>query len=211
MFSDEVGTGPTINPASYQPPQAGQTPVAPGQNNGAMPNSIKPKKPFYKKWWFWVIAAVMVIAIGSRLPGGGSGNSTSSNKTTTTQGTTATTTKKDEPKAQAPAKPAEPAVPVEYKNALAKAQTYVDMMHFSKKGLYGQLTSDAGEQFPAAAAQYAIDHVKADWNANALAKAKDYQEEMNMSKKAIYDQLVSSAGEQFTASEAQYAVDHLPN
>lgn len=97
----------------------------------------------------------------------------------------------------------------EQKNALAKAQSYSDTMHMSKQGIYDQLTSEYGEQFPADAAQYAIDNVKADWKANALAKAKSYQETMNMSKKAIYDQLISKYGEQFTAEEAQYAIDNL--
>lgn len=61
----------------------------------------------------------------------------------------------------------------------------------------------------AEAAQYAVDHLQADYNANALAKAKSYQEMMSMSSAAIYDQLVSSAGEKFTPEEAQYAIDNL--
>jgi hypothetical protein len=36
-------------------------------------------------------------------------------------------------------------------------------------------------------AQYAVDHVNADWNANALEKAKDYHETMDMSPSAIHD------------------------
>lgn len=103
----------------------------------------------------------------------------------------------------------EPKVSIEYQNALTKAQTYSDMMKMSKKGLYDQLTSEYGEQFPADAAQYAIDHVDADWNANALAKAKDYQETMAMSTEAIRDQLTSEYGEQFTPEEAEYAIQHL--
>jgi len=98
---------------------------------------------------------------------------------------------------------------MEYKNALKKAESYSDTMHMSKQGIYDQLTSEYGEQFPADAAQYAIDNMTADWNANALSKAKSYQETMNMSKQAIYDQLTSEYGEQFTKSEAQYAIDHL--
>lgn len=68
-------------------------------------------------------------------------------------------------------------------------------MYLSKKGLYEQLTSEYGEKFPAEAAQYAVDNVKADWKKNALAKAKTYQDKMSMSKSAIHDQLVSDAGE----------------
>ena len=100
-------------------------------------------------------------------------------------------------------------IPSEYKAALKKAQSYSDMMHMSKKGIYNQLVSEYGENFPADAAQYAVDNLIADYNANALAKAKSYQSLMSMSHAAIYDQLVSEYGEQFTSEEAQYAIDHL--
>lgn len=99
---------------------------------------------------------------------------------------------------------------MEDKNALAKAESYSSMMHMSKAAIYDQLTSSYGEGFPAEAAQYAVDHLVADYKANALEKAKDYQTSMNMSRSAIYEQLTSSYGEKFTAEEAQYAVDHLP-
>ncbi len=97
------------------------------------------------------------------------------------------------------------------KNALKKAESYSSTMHMSKKGIYKQLTSDYGEKFTAEEAQYAVDNMKADWNANALAKAKTYQESMHMSKQKIYEQLTSEYGEKFTAEEAQYAVDNLGN
>lgn len=99
----------------------------------------------------------------------------------------------------------------EYINALKKAELYSKTMHMSKKAIYGQLTSEYGEQFSADAAQYAIDNMTADWNANALAKAISYQNTMHMSKSSIYDQLISEYGEQFTKEEAQYAIDHLDN
>lgn len=103
----------------------------------------------------------------------------------------------------------EPNVPREYQSALAKAETYSDMMHMSKQGIYDQLVSEYGEKFSEDAAQYAIDNLAADWNANALAKAETYSDAMHMSKQGIYDQLTSEYGEQFTAEEAQYAVDNL--
>lgn len=99
---------------------------------------------------------------------------------------------------------------MEDKNALAKAEGYSSRMHMSKAAIYDQLTSSYGEGFTAEAAQYAVDHLVADYKANALEKAKSYQTNMHMSRSAIYDQLTSSYGEQFTAEEAQYAVDHLP-
>ena len=64
-------------------------------------------------------------------------------------------------------------------------------MHMSKQGIYDQLTSDYGGQFSDEAAQYAVDHVQADWNANALVAAKNYQKTMAMSQEAIRDQLTS--------------------
>lgn len=98
----------------------------------------------------------------------------------------------------------------EYRNALNKGLEYAKGLHMSKKGIYEQLTSPYGEQFPADAAQYAIDNMTGvDWNANALAKAKDYYYTFSMSKSGVYEQLVSEYGEQFTESEAQYAIDHL--
>ena len=107
------------------------------------------------------------------------------------------------------AEEAEDNVSTEYKNALRKAGRYAEFMHMSKQGIYDQLTSEYGEGFPADAAQYAIDHVTADWNANALAKAKNYSDTMHMSRLGIYDQLTSEYGEKFLPEEAQYAVDNV--
>ena len=102
-------------------------------------------------------------------------------------------------------------VPAEYKSALNQANTYANTMHMSKQGVYDQLVSDYGGKFSPAAAQYAVDNVKADWNANALAKAKDYQSQQSLSPSAIHDQLTSDAGEKFTPEQADYAIAHLNN
>ena len=107
------------------------------------------------------------------------------------------------------AEPTTAEVPAEYASALVKAQMYSDTMHMSKAKLTEQLTSEFGEKFPKAAADYAVEHVNADWNANALAKAKSYRDGMHMSNAAIRKQLVSEYGEQFTAAEADYAMREL--
>jgi hypothetical protein len=99
--------------------------------------------------------------------------------------------------------------PAEYKSALSQADSYANTMHLSKQGLYDQLVSEYGGKFTAAAAQYAIDNVKADWNANALNQAKSYQDTMHLSPAAVRDQLVSEYGGKFTQSEADYAIQHL--
>lgn len=109
----------------------------------------------------------------------------------------------------ADATPAEPAVPAEYLDALAQAGSYSETLHLSKKGIYDQLTSAYGGKFPKAAAQYAVDHVKADWNANALAQAKSYEQTLHLSHSGIHDQLTSAYGGKFTAAQADYAVGHM--
>lgn len=103
----------------------------------------------------------------------------------------------------------EKSVPREHKSALKKAEMYAETMDMSKAGIYDQLTSEYGENFPPEAAQYAIDNLVFDWKENALKKAKMYAETMEMSDSAIYDQLTSEYGEKFTAEEAKYAIDNL--
>lgn len=170
---------------------------------GKFKNSIPPKNPvekkaFYKKWWFWLIVVFIIIGVAGN--GGNSENIENKEDNKTIE-----ETKQNDEQIKE-----EPSIPAEYRSALNKAQSYSDLMHMSKAGIYDQLTSEYGEQFSAEAAQYAIDNVTADWNANALEKAKSYQEDMNMSPNAIYDQLISEYGEQFTPEEAQYAIDNLP-
>lgn len=113
------------------------------------------------------------------------------------------------PTAKPTPKPTEDPTPKEYRNALAKAQLYVDMMYMSKARLHDQLTSPYGEGFSEEAAQYALEHVKADWKKNALMTARNYRDNLHMSSAAIKNQLTSPYGEQFTQEEAQYAMEHL--
>ena len=111
------------------------------------------------------------------------------------------------PAEDAPAPKAD--VPADHASALTSAETYSDMMHMSKQGIFDQLTSESGDQFTADEAQYAIDNIDADWNKNALESAKLYQDEMAMSPDAIHDQLTSDYGDQFTLEQADYAIANL--
>ena len=71
------------------------------------------------------------------------------------------------------------------------------------------MTSDFGEKFTTGQADYALKHVKVDYNREALASAKSYEQLFHMSDDELYDQLTSDSGEQFTPSQAHYAIDHL--
>lgn len=99
----------------------------------------------------------------------------------------------------------------EFKNALDSAKNYQSVMPMSKAGLYEQLTSSAGDQYPAEAAQYAIDNLDADYKENALKSAKNYQDIMPMSDNKLFKQLTSDAGDKYTQEEAKYAIDNIEN
>ena len=95
----------------------------------------------------------------------------------------------------------------EYSAALGKAKSYNSLFHMSKKRMYRQLTSDF-DKFSNDAAQYAIDHLEADYKYNALFNAKNYRKLFNMSKSRLINQLTSSI-DGFTEEEANYAINHL--
>lgn len=92
---------------------------------------------------------LLIIIIGAA---SGGDTNTPTNSTQANSETTQTAENK-------PAENKEPAVPAEYKSALAKAESYANTQHMSKKGLYDQLTSEYGEKFTAAEADYAIAHL----------------------------------------------------
>ena len=48
--------------------------------------------------------------------------------------------------------PVDDSVPTEYRSALASAESYSELMHMSKAGIYDQLVSEYGEQFSPEAA-----------------------------------------------------------
>jgi TM2 domain-containing membrane protein YozV len=154
-----------------------------------------------------IVAVLFGIGIIMSAVSGGSQKATVSNSTNETASSEPV---KEEAK-PAPVENKQPDVPAEYKSALSQATTYANDLHLSKAGVYDQLVSEYGGKFTPAAAQYAIDNVKADWNANALAQGKTYQNDLKLSPAAVRDQLVSEYGGKFTAAEADYAVANLNN
>ena len=121
----------------------------------------------------------------------------------------------EEPDSEVEFIPAEPEiveeynVPLEHEMALKAAQNYVDLMAFSEAGLYNQLTSEYGSQFPEDAAMYAMENVEVDYFAEALESAENYVDLMAFSKEELYEQLTSEYGDQFTPEQAEYAVNQV--
>ena len=93
--------------------------------------------------------------------------------------------------------------------ALESAESYLGHSAFSKQGLYEQLSSSYGEGFTEAEAQYAVDHVGADWNKEAVESARSYLSHSSFSKQNLIEQLSSSYGEGFTYEQALYAVNKV--
>jgi len=167
---------------------------------------------------YWAISAAVIVAllIFSSISNAINGTRTTSSRDenvgngASSIDTPAPSPAKTELPTPVQTKAPEPKIPSEYKSALKQAQDYSDLLHLSKAGLYDQLVSEYGGQFSAEAAQYAIDNVKADWNANALAQAVDYQNSLSLSPSAIRDQLTSEYGGKFLPEEADYAIANLP-
>jgi hypothetical protein len=101
-------------------------------------------------------------------------------------------------KAQAEADAAAKAGTVSQRNALRKADSYLDYTAFSRPGLIHQLEF---EKYSTEDATWAVDRVTVDWNEQAAKKAKSYLEYTSFSRSGLVDQLLF---EGFTPEQAEY-------
>jgi hypothetical protein len=97
-------------------------------------------------------------------------------------------------------KPAEPKVTAGQENALRSAENYLDFAAFSKTGLIEQLEF---EDYSAADATYAANHVEVDWNEQAAKAAENYLDVSAFSKQGLIEQLEF---EGYTTAQASYGV-----
>lgn len=89
------------------------------------------------------------------------------------------------------------------KNAVGKAEDYLNYTAFSKSGLVEQLEY---EGFSNEDATYAVNKVEADWKQQAVLKAEDYLNYSSFSRSGLIEQLEF---EGFSNEEATYAVDEI--
>ena len=96
--------------------------------------------------------------------------------------------------------PAEPTVKMttSQKQAVRKAEDYLDLTAFSRKGLIKQLKF---EGFSNKDATFAVDHIDVDWNEQAALKAQAYLDLSSFSRKSLIKQLEF---EGFTSKQAEY-------
>jgi hypothetical protein len=121
---------------------------------------------------------------------------------------TAGTGSKDHPVKSKPGMAA-PDFTVAQENAIESAQSYLDMSGFSRAGLIHQLTSKAGEGYKMADAEFAVNHVKVNWNKEAAESAQSYLDMSSFSRAGLIQQLTSKAGDGFTPKQATYAVNKV--
>lgn len=95
----------------------------------------------------------------------------------------------------------EPQVPMEYRQALKKAQRYIEYSAFSKEELRGQLEY---HEFAQDAIQFALDNVEADWYAEAVEQAESYLEYSAFSREDLRGQLEY---EGFAVDEIEHALN----
>ena len=159
----------------------------------------KEKKPIFKRWWFILIVAVLVIGAL-----GGVGD-----KEDTQAAPEVSATQEESANAEEPAEevkqeePAQPEQTMSQKNAIRKAESYLDLTGFSKSGLIKQL---AFEGFSEEDSAYAVENIQVDWKEQAVKKGKEYLDMSGFSRSGLYDQLTF---EGFTDEEATYALDTI--
>lgn len=87
------------------------------------------------------------------------------------------------------------------KNALAKAESYLQIMAFSRQGLIEQLEFDG---FTYSEAVYAVDYCGADWYQQAVERAQSYMDIMSFSRQGLIEQLEYDG---FLYDQAVHGVD----
>jgi len=106
--------------------------------------------------------------------------------TTTEAPATTTTTVAPAPTPTTTTAPPAPAEPIEVTNARRSAESYIDMMPFSRSGLIDQLEF---EGYGTDSATAAVDSLAIDYHAQAIRSAESYVEMMPFSHSGLVDQL----------------------
>jgi len=157
----------------------------------------KSLRPWFKKKRYWVLAFFVISAIGSAISDGDSSKSVSSKSSTNSVDSSVSNTGNSSASPQETSAPKES---ISQKNARSKAETYLDVLPFSRTGLIKQLNFDG---FSDSDGAYAVDSITVDWNEQAALKSKSYLDIMSFSRSGLITQLLFDG---FTQSQAEYGV-----
>lgn len=163
-----------------------------------MSKTAKMKKPWYKKVWVWIIVALVLII------GFAGGEDAPEVENTIPTASVVESTNPFETEANAtetsPSESETPELTIGQKNAVRKAESYLDLMAFSRSGLIEQLEY---EGFSTEDATFAVDYIEVDWNEQAALKAESYLGLMAFSADGLAEQLEY---EGFTDEQIAYAL-----
>lgn len=212
-------------PPGHQPhPPVAAPAVArnPFASNSAINNRLRNNPTAMKVIPVFAVAAVAALIIAIVMPGDKDGVSASPSAPSSSSSSTAAqepepvaapeTDEADEADDETPAEeetevqpdpepePAEPSMTAGQSNAVRKAESYLELSAFSRKGLIDQLKF---EGFSAKDAAYGVDHVDVDWNEQAAKKAQSYLDMTAFSRSGLIEQLEF---EGFTAAQARHGV-----
>jgi hypothetical protein len=164
----------------------------------------KNKKPIWKRVWVWILAVIILFAV---IVGTGSSSDTDTLDPSTNSSEVVNTQPTDNEEAP-PSKDITVTPEEEHienltmgqKNAIRKAESYLDFMAFSRTGLIKQLEF---EDFSSEDATFAVDYIDVDWNKQAALKAESYLDMMAFSADGLTNQLEY---EGFTEEQIAYAL-----
>lgn len=106
-------------------------------------------------------------------------------------------------KAEAEREAKQAAATMSQKQAIRKAESYLDYTAFSRKSLIEQLEY---EGFSTADSTYAVDSIEVDWREQAVKKAESYLDYTSFSRQGLIEQLEY---EGFSNADASYAVSQV--
>lgn len=153
---------------------------------------VKSLRPWFKKKRYWLLAFFVISAIGSAISDGDSSKSSTKSVNSSVSNTDNNSASTQETSA--------PKETTSQKNARSKAETYLDVLPFSRSGLIKQLNFDG---FSNSDASYAVDAITVDWNQQSALKSKSYLDIMAFSRSGLITQLLFDG---FTQSQAEYGV-----
>jgi hypothetical protein len=96
-----------------------------------------------------------------------------------------------------------PSMSVSQENAVEQAESYIDIMAFSREGLIEQLEF---EDYSTADATFAVDHIAVNWNDEAAEQAESYLDIMAYSRQGLIEQLEF---EGYTPEQAAYGASSV--
>lgn len=169
----------------------------------------KASRPWYKKKRWWLATAVVVMIVAAAAGSGGDASTDAPPAADDTSNSEPKTSEEPGAAKEDPPAEEEPEMTASQENAVGAAESYLDFAPFSKKGLIRQLSSDAGDGYPKADAEFAVSHIEVDWNEQAVKAAENYLDFTSFSRDGLIQQLSSDAGDGYTRAQAVYAVNKV--